>query len=401
MSVAETGGLMLVGVEDAVPLARVPHATPFEMTTVVAIPDARVDTLTGVYEPRSADSLERGTMIGDYEIEAKLAAGGMGVVYSAVHPLIGRRVAIKVLHTEHAHSGVADRFVDEARAVNRIGHPNIVDIFTLATTSDGLTYLVMELLVGETLASRMQRCGLSLDDSCVVLRTLALALEAAHAHDIIHRDLKPDNVFLVERDGAPFVKLLDFGIAKLADASRTQRGVLVGTPSYMAPEQTRGLRVDHRVDTYGLGVIAFELLTGRPPFSGNLLQLLQQHAETPPPRPSELARSIPPALDDLVVAMLAKDPNERPSLARVRAVLDAVAVTPAPRTLRVASTAPLFATTPRRRKRSRITGALAAAGVAAAFAFGLARDTEPRPAPAPQTAHARAALRPIVTPIVP
>ena len=272
--------------------------------------------------------LEAGTVLGEYRIEGQIGEGGMGVVYAAVHPLIGKRAAVKVLKAELCRSAFnVERFIDEARIVNQIGHPNIVDVFAFGQTTDGRSYFVMEWLKGESLRARIARSRLDPDEICELIRPLARALEAAHEQGVIHRDLKPDNIFLVELRGeAPRVKLLDFGIAKLAREEhrmeRTATGAMVGTPQYIAPEQAKGYAIDHRVDIYALGGILFELLTGRPPFvADNAMEMVAKHLMETPPRPSTLAH-VPPELDDLVLRMLSKDPAGRPSLGEVATVIE-------------------------------------------------------------------------------
>jgi serine/threonine-protein kinase len=219
------------------------------------------------------------------------------------------------------------RFVDEARVVNQIGHPNIVDVFAFGQLVDGRHYFVMEWLKGESLRTRIARARMSRAEVCGIARPLARALMAAHAKGIVHRDLKPDNVFLVEVDGESTVKLLDFGIAKLAHTEhrmeQTASGAIVGTPLYIAPEQAKGLSIDHRVDVYALGCMLFEMLTGRVPFVANsALEVVALHLMEAPPRASTLVADLPRELDDLVVAMMAKDPNARPSLATVCEVVE-------------------------------------------------------------------------------
>ncbi len=276
-----------------------------------------------------------GATLGDYRIEDVLGQGGMGVVYQAVHPLIGKRAAIKVLKKELcADSHAVQRFIDEARVVNEIGHPNIVDVFAFGDMPDGRSYLVMELLKGETMRARAARKPLEMTEIAAVLKPLARALEAAHEKGIIHRDLKPDNVFFVDMRGeGPMVKLLDFGIAKLArrDArvERTATGTMMGTPQYIAPEQARGYAIDHRVDIYSLGCITFELLTGRPPFvADNAMDMVAKHLLEPAPRPSSVAENIPPELDDFVLAMMLKDAAQRPELSALIKLLDRLGAGP-------------------------------------------------------------------------
>jgi eukaryotic-like serine/threonine-protein kinase len=295
--------------------------------------------------PRLGIEFYRGDQIGDYVIEAELGRGGMGAVYAAVHPIIEKRVAIKILRRELSNNDEAvNRFVQEARAVNRIQHQGIVDVFGYGTTDDGCCFLVMELLEGQSLGRRMRHAVMSVPEICDVLVQITHALEAAHARGVVHRDLKPDNVFLV----GPRVKLLDFGIAKLtvpterAPVDYTQPGQAIGTPSYIAPEQARGVGVDGRTDIYSAGVMLFELLTGRLPFdSDNAMELIAHHITMPPPRPSDVAPGLPLVADTLVSAMLAKDAAQRPSLVRIRELLAELRATPmTPSAIRAARTGP-------------------------------------------------------------
>jgi serine/threonine-protein kinase len=270
-----------------------------------------------------------GTLIGDFRVEGKLGEGGMGSVYAAVHPVLGKRAAIKVISRRLcADLHAVERFVQEARAVHQIGHPNIVDSFAFGTLPDGRAYYMMEWLQGETLAARLSRGRLPLPLALDVLVQLTDAIEAAHDKGVIHRDLKPDNVFVVETRDRPFVKVLDFGLSKLADAdvtlprSRSRSGVGVGTAGYMSPEQARGKNVDGSTDVYALGAIAFEIILGRLPFQGeSAIDILAQHLAEPVPSPGAVWRRIPRALDRLLVAMLDKEAPRRPPLAEVRRVL--------------------------------------------------------------------------------
>jgi eukaryotic-like serine/threonine-protein kinase len=270
-------------------------------------------------------SLAAGSLVGEYRIESLLGAGGMGEVYGASQPVIGKRVAIKVM-SPHCSANPANvaRFIDEAKAVNAIGHPNIVDIFSFGKTDDDRCYFVMEWLVGESLRARMDRGRLELPRVLDILDGVLRALEAAHAANVVHRDLKPDNIFLVTaRDREPErVKLLDFGVAKLVERAsgasasrshRTETGTVVGTPSYMAPEQAAGKPVSGPSDIYSLGVVAFELVTGRLPFeSDSGVRVMVKHMDEPPPRPSTITR-IPTGVERLVMEMLAKAVTERPT----------------------------------------------------------------------------------------
>jgi serine/threonine-protein kinase len=292
-------------------------------TDVGVLPD---EDRTKTIRHNDGFELVAGTMLGDYQIERAIGEGATGIVYAAVHPVIGKRVAVKVLKKELCNDADAiERFVDEARAVNLIGHPNTVDVFAFGEVS-GRCYLVMEWLQGESLRDRAKRARLTLREVCTLLSPLARALAAAHEKNVIHRDFKPDNVFLV---GEGHVKLLDFGLAKLGHGDpgvlRTAVGAMLGTPQYIAPEQAKGHAIDHRVDIYAFGVVAFELLAGRPPFvADNAIEMVAKHLMEPPPRLASLV-VVPRALDELVAAMLAKDPSMRPSMERVCTALDHVA----------------------------------------------------------------------------
>ncbi len=275
-----------------------------------------------------------GTSVGDYRIEHVIGVGGMGTVYRALHRVIEKRVALKVLHRELCgNDEMLGRFVREARSVNRIRHPNIVDVFGFGSTDDGRAYLAMELLEGESLADCIDvRCrsgvGLPLAEACHILTEIAHALEAAHQAGVVHRDLKPDNVFLLADRSVGAVKLLDFGIAKLLEGEgvigaipveHTQPGILIGTPRYIAPEQARLQSIDGRADIYALGVLAFELFAGRLPFIGSDgVDLVAKHVALAPPNPSDFDPLLPALVDELVGSMLAKAPGERPTLPQVR-----------------------------------------------------------------------------------
>jgi eukaryotic-like serine/threonine-protein kinase len=310
-----------------------------ELMTMAARPRMPDSTSAATHEtlvderPR-ADELAAGTMVGEYRVDGLLGEGAMGVVYAATQPLIEKRAAIKVIHRAiNAHPDAAARFIDEARAVNRISHPNIVDIFSFGALPDGRPYLVMELLDGENLRDQLLDGRLDRDQRVDVLEQVCRALNATHAKGIIHRDLKPENVFLTLRDGEPsVVKLLDFGIAKLGGdesghVARTRDGAVVGTPLYIAPEQARGKPVDWRCDVYSLGVVAFEMLVGRVPFFADSgTELMHLHVAEPPPRPSSLWPEIPTSLERLLLSMLHKDPAERPSAAEALATFSAARI---------------------------------------------------------------------------
>ena len=250
----------------------------------------------------------------------KIGEGGMGSVYAAIQPVIGKRVAIKVL-AQHIASNpeLVRRFVDEARAVNQIGHPNIVDIFSFGWLPDKRHYFAMEFLDGQSLADRMKRGPFPPDEARRLLRQICQALEAAHRQGIVHRDLKPDNICIVQpQHGDSYAKLLDFGIAKLVgdadEGQRTQTGIVMGTPAYMSPEQCRGVNVGLGTDIYALGMILYEMFAGKLPFQGSFAELITHHLMTVPEAPSR-HRPMPRALEQLIMRCVDKDPAQRPQTA--------------------------------------------------------------------------------------
>jgi serine/threonine protein kinase len=277
-----------------------------------------------------------GAMAGEYRIEYVLSRGGMATVYAARHPVIGKRAAVKVLAAQFSSDPrLVRRFIDEARAVNRICHPNIVDIFAFGQLQHGPHFLVMEQLEGETLATRLERERLPLELACLLLAQTADALAAAHRAGIVHRDLKPQNLFIVQaRQAAPSMKVLDFGIAKLLEHSGDRQvshaGAAIGTPHFMAPEQCLGERVDSRADVYALGVVLYRVFAGKLPFVGaTFAEIVAQHVSALPSETSDL-RALPGALWELIQACLEKAPAHRPRgceeiAAHLRAVLESAA----------------------------------------------------------------------------
>jgi serine/threonine protein kinase len=279
------------------------------------------------YLPPQDDPLLGKTLVGRYLIQKKLGEGGMGAVYLATHNLLEKQVALKVLHGEFARKAdLVERFMQEAKAASRIRHENVIDISDFGTTPEGLVFFAMELLHGHDLHEEVARARLAgqllpWQRSKRIFLQICAALTAAHALGIIHRDLKPENIYLVDFLGEPdFVKLLDFGIAKLTevpegDRKLTRTGMLFGTPEYMSPEQARGETVDHRVDVYAMGCILFQLVTGRVPFEAeNFMGVLALHlTENPPVIPPEIFDSIgaPRALAEVIDRALAKDRNQR------------------------------------------------------------------------------------------
>ncbi len=278
------------------------------------------------------EDLPTGTVVAQrYRVVQPLGRGGMGIVYLAEHVTVGRKVAVKVLTREwSAHEIVARRFKAEARAASAAGHPNIVEVFDAGELPDGRLFLVMEHLEGRSLYEELAALGpMHVTRASAVFGEISRAVAAAHAVGIIHRDLKPDNVMLVRRQGRQAVKVLDFGISANAerlavDRRLTQPGHALGTPEYMAPEQAKGHPPTERVDIYALGVILYEMLAGRPPFSSeNMIEVLTRKATEPAPALQQLRPDVPSRLAALVHACLEIDPARRPqSVEDVLAALD-------------------------------------------------------------------------------
>lgn len=259
--------------------------------------------------------------IGSYRITGVIDKGGMGQVYTGKHKLIGRSAAIKVLLPQHTeNSELVQRFINEARAASKIGHPGIVEVYDSDELESGGAFIAMEHMKGENLAQRIRRLG-QLDPTQAVVFCIQIcsALQAVHDEDIVHRDLKPSNLFIVPDTGVPGgerIKLLDFGIAKLSEpgqAVATRVGAMMGTPQYMSPEQCNdSAGVDHRADIYSLGCILFQMLCGKPPFNGkHYLDVVSAQVNDEAPLPSSRRADIPPAIDTIVARALAKDPDHR------------------------------------------------------------------------------------------
>jgi predicted ATPase len=251
------------------------------------------------------------TLFSRYHLVAAIGQGSMGTVYRAHDMLLDRDVAIKVVTEARLGPEGQARLLSEARAAARLNHPNLIAIYDVAEASDpapagrGIPFIVMELAEGQSLD---RRGNTSVDDTLAVARQVCAALEHAHAHGIVHRDLKPENV-LVTADGT--VKLMDFGLAHLISSEEAEP-VLTGTVLYLAPEQARGQPVDARADLYALGVMLYEALTGRVPFSGDdPMAVIAQHLNSPPTPPSQLRPDLPPALEAIILKLLAKDPAQR------------------------------------------------------------------------------------------
>jgi serine/threonine-protein kinase len=260
-----------------------------------------------------------GHTIGSYRILNKIGTGGMGAVYLAEHPLIGKKVALKVIHRELAgNKEVVQRFFQEAKAVTRINHEHIVEIHDFGVTPEGDHFYIMEYLEGKTLAQVIAHDRVMDGMRALhITAQIANALAAAHGAGVIHRDLKPDNVMLTPRLGDPdFVKLLDFGLAKMfasSSAVKTAAGVLLGTPQYMSPEACESrATLDARTDVYALGILLFQMTTGMLPFDGESMGevLVKQISQLPPP-PRGINPNIPPAVEQIILRCLAKAPDGR------------------------------------------------------------------------------------------
>tara|TARA_R110002096_G_scaffold143328_4_gene299236 strand:+ start:434 stop:1618 length:1185 start_codon:yes stop_codon:yes gene_type:complete len=291
-----------------------------------------------------ADIERIGTTVGNYHLDQILGRGGMGTVYSGEHVYIGKKVAVKVLHPQFAkYEDAVKRFLREARAASSINHPNIVDVTDFGPMPDGGVYFVMESLTGTSLEDLIDRKGaLPLHRAVNVANQMALALAAAHETGIVHRDLKPDNIMLIRKPGRrdlvrkvagdgenttvvereveyDFVKILDFGIAKVVGPeqsapSKTLAGAVFGTPEYMSPEAARGSEVDFRADIYSLGVILFDMLCGRPPFEAQAAaDVLAMQIRDDPPSPRAIAPQyeITEEVEALIFRAMQKNPKDR------------------------------------------------------------------------------------------
>jgi len=263
-----------------------------------------------------------GSTIGNYEIKSLLGAGAMGQVFLGEHPHIGRKVAVKVLMaTYSSNPEMADRFMSEAKAVNKINNPNIIQVFDFGKLPDGRLYLVMEFLEGMELSGFMESRGtVSIDETIELMGQIASALDAAHNAGIVHRDLKPDNIFVVEGPNGPVIKVLDFGVAKLLDPAmggkhKTATGLIMGTPSYMSPEQARGsgAQIGPATDIYALAVIVYQMLSGHLPIDAeSVTQVLLKHITDPPIPIFEFLPSFPPMLWEVIERALDKNIDARP-----------------------------------------------------------------------------------------
>jgi len=293
------------------------------ITAALAPAEPRRKRATRTRRPRSA-TLATGDRAGVWKVERELGRGGMASVYAVTHTKFGKRAALKLAHrTILGPQFTAETFLREARIVNLVEHPCVPDVFATGTF-DGRPYLVMERLGGETLGDRLARGPMAKPAAIDVMLELCDVLATAHAAGVVHRDLKLDNIFLLEAPCANNhrVKLVDWGVAHVIGEDDPLRGMIAGTLTYVAPEQMRGEALTPAADVYSLAVLAYQLLFGCPPFvARDDLALIKLHLHEPPPAPTTLGPETPPALAELLMAMLAKDPAQRPALSEVVRVL--------------------------------------------------------------------------------
>jgi serine/threonine-protein kinase len=265
------------------------------------------------------DTLPPETRIRGWRVERLLGRGGMSSVYAVVHTGFGKRAALKIAHRSSIGERFSpDMFLREARTVHTVDHPGVPDVFATGTF-DGRPFLVMERLAGQTLAQRMRIEAIARGEAIDLLLALCEIVGVAHAAGVVHRDLKLDNAFLVDNGR---IKLLDWGFAHHMGEVDPLKGLIAGTLTYVAPEQVRGEDVTPATDIYSLGVIAYQLVTGQPPFSASDdMALVEMHLSAPPPAPSTFAPHTPRALGALLVQMIAKSPANRPALDDIAATL--------------------------------------------------------------------------------
>jgi serine/threonine-protein kinase len=284
---------------------------------------ARFENIGGATVPRaSANVLGIGRVVGSYRIVEQIGCGSMGMVYEAVHPHLARLVALKVLHSSLiGHIGMDTRMLQEASILEELRHPGVTRIFDCGLLDDHRPWIAMELVTGESLASKLSRVRtLPPLEVCNLIAAIADVLATAHDHGIVHRDLKPENVLFAEADTGFPLRVIDWGVARLGPVARlTLEGVTCGTPIYMSPEQIKGCDIAAPCDIYSLGVMAYEAICGAPPFDGRTLaDMVAKQLDGDAVLLSDRAPTVPRPLCGLIDMMLSKLPEHRPSATDAR-----------------------------------------------------------------------------------
>ncbi len=301
-----------------------------DMQSTASGPKVRFENISGPAQARATNVLEVGASVGSYRIVEQIGCGSMGMVYEAVHPHLGRAVAIKVLHAALLkHDGMDNRMLQEAAILEELQHPGVTTIFDCGLLEDHRPWIAMELVTGECLASKLARVGtLAPIEVCNLIAALADVLATAHLHGVVHRDLKPENVLFADADTGFPLRVIDWGVSRLGPIARfTLAGVTCGTPIYMAPEQLKGSNIAPPCDIYSLGVIAYEALCGEVPIDGPTLAAISaKHTEGATAPLSERAPTAPRALCKLIHALLAPLPSDRPTAVEARRMAQRLAL---------------------------------------------------------------------------
>jgi serine/threonine protein kinase len=304
-----------------------PMSSELGLPKPATLPGSSARMPEGDLTPDGKIAIGPGSVVGGYRIERQLAEGGMGTVFIGQHVILPRRAAIKILRPELTSTVLArESLLHEGRILETLLDPRVARVYDAGFIEEGRPWVAMELLEGECLADlvvRQQR--LTVAEVAQIINAIVEALGAAHARGVVHSDVKPENIMIKQQPGGPLVKMIDWGISRVA-AETKEESFAVGTPHYMAPEQVRGEKIDQRADIYALGILAYELLAGKTPFNGDTpADIALHHLRTAPPSLRILRRDVPPAIESLVNAMLAKEASGRPSLDTIRACFGLVA----------------------------------------------------------------------------